>query len=305
MTGSREELPPLVVRLLARCTFPEPGTPVACAVSGGADSLALLALAAAAGTRVTAFHVDHGLRPGSAAEARVVARAAERFGAAFEARSVHVEPGPNLEERARDARRAVLPADVLTGHTLDDQAETVLLFLLRGTGPAGLTGIAPARRPLLGLRRHETRAICDALGLEVVVDPSNDDRRFVRNRVRHELLPLMDDIAGREVAPLVARTAALQRQLVEAVELIAAHVDATDARSVSAAPPAVGAAVVRRWWRAETGVGHPPDAAAVARVLDVAAGRAVAADLTGGWRVERRSQRLRLVPPLGEPRRDR
>ncbi|MHB1854368.1 MAG: ATP-binding protein, partial [Acidimicrobiales bacterium] len=98
-------------------------------MSGGADSLALLVLAVATGRAVTAFHVDHGLRPGSAAEADRVAAAAAGLGAGFRALSVEVEPGPNLEARARAARRAVLPPDASTGHTADDQAETVLLNL--------------------------------------------------------------------------------------------------------------------------------------------------------------------------------
>src|SRR5688572_2097535 len=97
------------VDLLPRCRFPTAGTVVTCAVSGGADSLALLVLATAAGLDVTAVHVDHGLRPGSAGEADVVAAAAERFGAAFRAERVVVELGPNLEARARAARYAVLP----------------------------------------------------------------------------------------------------------------------------------------------------------------------------------------------------
>ncbi|HXN59136.1 MAG TPA: ATP-binding protein, partial [Acidimicrobiales bacterium] len=99
----------LVCDLLARCTFPPPGTPVACAVSGGADSLALLVLAAAACCEVTAYHVDHGLRAGSDTEAEVVAGAAERVGARFESRRVSVAPGPNLEARARSARYGTLP----------------------------------------------------------------------------------------------------------------------------------------------------------------------------------------------------
>ena len=140
--------------LLARCDFPAAGTDVTCAVSGGADSLALLVLATHAGCRVTAVHVDHGIRPGSAGEAEVVRAAAERFGADFRAEAVAVVPGPNLEARARAARYGVLPPDVLTGHTADDQAETVLLNLARGAGLDGLAGMAPARRPLRRLRRR-------------------------------------------------------------------------------------------------------------------------------------------------------
>ena len=95
--------------ILARCTFPQAGEPVACAVSGGADSLALLVLATTAGCEVTAVHVDHGLRPGSAEEAERVEHAAHRFGAGFRSVRAEVSPGPNLEARARAARRAVLP----------------------------------------------------------------------------------------------------------------------------------------------------------------------------------------------------
>ncbi|OWY60543.1 tRNA lysidine(34) synthetase TilS, partial [cyanobacterium TDX16] len=202
---------PLATQLVPRCTFPAPGTAVTCAVSGGADSLALLVLAVAAGCRVEAVHVDHGLRAGSAAEAEVVAAAAARYGAGFRAERVHVGQGPNLEARARAARRAVLPPDVLTGHTTDDQAETVLLNLLRGAGLDGLGAMAPAGHPLLGLRRADTVALCAAEGLQPVVDPSNDDGAFRRNRLRHELLPLLDRLAERDLAPVLARQADLLR----------------------------------------------------------------------------------------------
>ncbi|HEX5365549.1 MAG TPA: ATP-binding protein, partial [Acidimicrobiales bacterium] len=123
-------------------------------MSGGADSLALLVLAARAGCRVTAVHVDHGLRPGSAGEADVVRAVAADVGAGFRAERVEVAPGPDLEARARAARYAVLPPGALTGHTADDQAETVLLNLIRGAGLEGLAGMrADQRRPLLALRR--------------------------------------------------------------------------------------------------------------------------------------------------------
>jgi len=279
--------------LLRRCTF-SPG-PATCAVSGGPDSTALLVLAVEAGLDVTAVHVDHGLRPGSAREADLVERVARRWGASFEARTALVADGPNLEARARAARAAMLPPDTLTGHTLDDQAETVLMFLMRGAGPDGLAGIDPWRRPILGLRRAETRALCDELGLDVVSDPSNDDPRFVRNRVRHELLPLMDHIAGRDVAPLVARAAARQRDLLDATAPAATSLDATDARAVAEAPAALAALALRAWWRDVTSEEYAPDSAALGRMLDVARGDAVAADVGGGWRIERTAQRLRLT----------
>ncbi|MBW3556537.1 MAG: 7-cyano-7-deazaguanine synthase, partial [Actinobacteria bacterium] len=113
--------------MLARTSFPPPATEVSCAVSGGGDSLALLVLAVRAGCRVTAVHVDHGTRTGSASEANSVAEVAGALGARFETRQVRVEPGPNLEARWRAARLGALPAGALTGHTADDQAETMLL----------------------------------------------------------------------------------------------------------------------------------------------------------------------------------
>lgn len=282
--------------LLRRCSFPPAGTAVACAVSGGADSLAMLALAVEAGLAVTAIHVDHDLRAGSAAEADVVAAAAVRFGAAFRSERIDVPAGPNLEARARAARYAVLPPGVLTGHTADDQAETVLLNVLRGAGLEGLAGIRrDGRRPLLDLRRHETEALCAALALQPVRDPSNDDPAFRRNRVRHELVPLLDDIAGRDVSAVLARQADLLAEASDLLVELAATVDPTDTVALREAPPALARLAVRSWLRA-TGDGHPPDAATVARVLEVAAGRARATDVGGGWRVARSAGRLRLEP---------
>ena len=287
--------------LLGRCTFPPGGTAVRCGVSGGADSSALLVLAVAAGCDVTAVHVDHGLRAGSELESARVAATAERFGASFEAHVAAVDPGPNLEARAREARAAVLGPECLVGHTADDQAETVLLALLRGAGPAGLAGADPRRRPLLGLRRNETHELCRSLGIDVVVDPSNDDPTFRRNRVRHELLPLLDDIAGRDVVPVLARTAAVNAAVAEHLDQQAALIDPTVAAELAAAPAPVAAHAVRRWWRDETGVVHPPGVAAVARVLDVAGGRATRCELPGGWRVSRTAGRLRLEGPRSQP----
>jgi tRNA(Ile)-lysidine synthase len=290
---------PSISRLLAEARFPPPGTAVTCAVSGGADSLALLVLACAAGLRVTAVHVDHGLRPGSAEEAEVVRAAAERFGAAFRSVRAPVAPGPNLEARARAARCAALPPDALTGHTADDQAETVLLNLLRGAGLDGLAGIRPGpTKPLLGIRRADTRALCAELGLTVVEDPSNVDPAIRRNRVRHELLPLMDDIARRDVAGLLARQAALLREDADLLESLAASIDPTDARALAAAPTPLARRAVRRWlrWGPEA---HPPDAAAVERVLAVARGEARATEIGGGRRVARRAGRLRVEGPGG------
>lgn len=263
-------------------------------MSGGADSLALLVLAVAAGCRVTAVHVDHALRPGSAAEADVVRDAAARFGAGFAAVRAPVEPGPNLEARARAARMAALPPGALTGHTADDQAETVLLNLLRGAGLDGLAGMGPDRHPILGLRRSETAALCAATGLAPVADPSNADPAIRRNRVRAEVLPLLADVAGRDVVPLLARTAALLRDDAAWLAAAGSAVDPTDAGALAAAPVPVARAAVRAWLRCDGGERHPPDAATVERVLAVARGEARAAEVGGGRRVDRSAGRLRL-----------
>lgn len=283
---------PEVAPLLGRCRFPPAGTEVVCAVSGGPDSLALLVLAVAAGCRVTAIHVDHGWRDGSAAEASVVAAAAEAVGAGFGTRRVSVPPGPNLEERWRDARRGALPPGALTGHTADDAAETVLLNLIRGAGIDGLAGIRPGpTKPLLALRRRETRRLCHEMGLVPVDDPSNLDPSFRRNRVRHEVLPLLDGIADRDVAAVLSRQGALLRDDADLLDSLSRDIDVTDARALAAAPAALARRAVRRWL-SDT---HPPDAATVERVLAVARCEVRACELPGGDRVERSGMRLRRL----------
>jgi len=276
--------------LLARCTFPLPGTAVTCAVSGGADSLALLVLAVAAGCRVTAVHVDHGLRAES--EAPLVRDAATRLHAEFRSEKVDVAPGPNLEARARAARYTVLPPDVLTGHTADDQAGTVLLNLLRGAGLDGLAGMRPANHPILDLRRSETEAVCASEGLIPFTDPTNADPVHRRNRVRNELLPLLDDIAKRDVAAVLSRQAALLRDEADVLDVLAAAVDPTDAVALMATPPALARRAVRKWLT--HGQNHPPDAATVERVLAVAHGVAKGTDVGGHRRVLRTKNVLRL-----------
>lgn len=267
-----------------------------CAVSGGADSLALMVLAVEAGLEVTAVHVDHGLRPGSEREAAVVANAAHRFGAAFRSVTAAVAPGPNLEARARAVRLAALPTGVLTGHTADDQAETILLNLMRGAGLEGLSGMARgSNHPLLALRRHETAQLCASLGLDPVQDPSNVDPRFRRNRVRHELLPLLCEVAGRDVVPVLSRQAEVVAEVATLLDDLTADVDAADTAQLRALPDALCRVALRRWFREETASPYPPDAAAMRRLLRVARIEARAADVVGGWRVERTAGRLRLM----------
>jgi tRNA(Ile)-lysidine synthase len=233
-------------------------------------------------------HVDHGLRPGSAAEADIVAASAGLLGARFHAAQALVADGPNLEARARAARHGSLPPDALTGHTADDQAETVLVNLLRGSGLDGLAGMGPERHPILRLRRAETHVLCSDLGLATVEDPSNADPRHRRNRIRHELVPLLDAIAERDVSALLARQADTLRAEADLLDELAAAIDPTDAAALAAAPPALARRAIRRWLADP----YPPDAAAVERVLAVARGEAVACELDGGRRIRRSGMRL-------------
>jgi tRNA(Ile)-lysidine synthase len=251
----------------------------------------MLLLAVEAGCDVTAVHVDHGLRPGSAAEADHVDAVARMLGVAF--RSVHVDvvPGPNLEARARQARRAVLGTEAMTGHTADDRAETLLLQLLRGAGTTGAAAIRPGpTKPILGLRRSETRALCESRGIATVDDPSNHDPAFRRNRVRHEVVPLLDAVAERDTTVLLARAAGLLDDDDRFLDELAGVLDPTDARAMAGAPAVLGRRAVRRWLASP----YPPDLAAVERVLAVCRGEIRATEVGGGRRVRRHAGRLIL-----------
>lgn len=184
------------------------GETVLVACSGGPDSTALLdalvRLAASRGWKLAAAHVDHGLRPASGAEAEVVEAIAHEI--PVHRLHVHVEAGGSLQDRARRARLAALRrcatavgASVIAfGHTADDQAETVLMRALTSATPHSLVAMAEregyAARPLLRVWREQTRAYCEALGLRFVDDPSNTDPRFLRTRVRHDLLPALERV---------------------------------------------------------------------------------------------------------------
>jgi tRNA(Ile)-lysidine synthase len=185
------------------------------AISGGPDSMALMHAAARlvqAGARnwqLTVAHLDHGLRADSADDAAFVARAADTLDLPWELRRTDVAAlaraeGRSLEDGGREARYRFLEeaapngALIATAHTADDAAETVLLNLLRGSGLSGARGI-PARRgrivrPLLHQRRATLRSLLDAAGIAYVRDPSNDDPAYLRNRVRAELLPLLEEL---------------------------------------------------------------------------------------------------------------
>ncbi len=289
-----------IVALLARCTFAESGTLVVCALSGGPDSAALVALAVAADLDVRAVHVDHALRADSRDDAAIAAAIAERFDVPFRCERVELQDGPNLEARARTARRAVFGLGALTGHTADDQAETLLLSLIRGAGGAGLSAMSPGpTKPILALRRTETHQLCELLDLTVAIDSTNADPRFRRNRIRHEVLPLLDEVAERDVAALLTRSSALLRDDEELLDQLADEIDPTDALRLAAAPSPLARRSVRQWivGTISDSNRHPPDAAAVERVLAVARGDATGCDVAAGWRVERTQQRLRLFSP--------
>lgn len=278
--------------------------PVVVACSGGPDSLALLAIAHDASLDPVAVHVDHGLRAGSDVEADVVADHAARLGARFVAETALVAPGSNLEARAREARyaaleraRAVLDAAlILVGHTADDQAETVLLNLLRGSASAGL-GAMPVRRrylvrPLLGVRRTETEALCAELGFVPVRDPTNDDLRLRRNWIRHDVLPQLSAGAERDLVPVLARQAELLRAESDFLDELA-RVAWPDGAPVAAALGNLPAVLARRAVRAWLGP-PPPSLADVERVLAVARGDRRATDVSGGRRVSRHQGRLEV-----------
>jgi tRNA(Ile)-lysidine synthase len=294
--------PPGTEVLLERCSFPGPGQSVVCAVSGGADSLAMLALAGAAGCRPHALHVDHGLRPGGSREASVVQAAAEALGATFGAVTVAVPPGPDLEARARLARYDALPEGTLVGHTADDQAETLLLNLLRGTGLDGLGGMRAAGggrrkvgRPILRLRRSETAWLVESLGLAVVTDPSNYEQRFRRNRVRHEVLPLLAEVSGRDPVPLLARAATLVAEDIDFLATLTEGIDPTDTRALRSVPRPLANRALRSWLRQVEGPEHhPPAFDELERVWAVVTGEVKACQLSGGRRLSRHGGQLRL-----------
>jgi tRNA(Ile)-lysidine synthase len=309
----------LAAKALAAAGAPERGDGVAVAVSGGADSLALLhtlrVLAGPRGWRLAVLTVDHGLRPGSASDAAFVADHAKTLGLPARVLALgpaelerHRRAGP--EGAARSARyEALWPAAgelgcrwLATGHTLDDQAETVLLQLLRGAGPDGLAAMSARGgrllRPLLGVRRSETRACCAAIGLQWRDDPTNAGDGPLRNRVRQRLLPLLEDLrpgatqalartaalAADErawLAPLVASaTEGVERGGVDSATTPTRGV-ALDAEALALLPVALGRRVVREAAR-RGGVGAP-DAAATDRVLDLAgAGDGASTSWPGG-----------------------
>jgi tRNA(Ile)-lysidine synthase len=222
-----------VERTIRRHAMLASGDAVLVAVSGGADSVALVhtlvTLAPAWRLRLHVLHVDHGLRPDSVRDAAFVRTLGARLGVPVEVAVVAVGPG-SLEDAARVARYAALEAGarrvgatrIALGHTADDQAETVLMRLLSGSGVRGLAGIPPVRgaiiRPLIERRRAEVLAALASAGLPWVEDPTNRDPKFLRNRVRHELLPLLVDAWEPDMIARLNRVARDAREAVDALD---------------------------------------------------------------------------------------
>jgi tRNA(Ile)-lysidine synthase len=277
--------PPIAdVRRAVREVLPEvpAGGLLLVALSGGADSLALAAATAfeapRAGLRAGAVIVDHGLQDASAeVAARAAAQARELGLDPVLVRRVEVDGDGGPEASARTARYAALDAAamesgasrVLLGHTLDDQAETVLLGLARGSGGASLAGMAPIAgryaRPLLGIRRETTRQACADAGLPFWDDPHNADPSYARVRVRERVLPVLEAELGPGIAAALARTAeqlredeaAFDAQIEEFIEEICEPAEAGIAVSVgvlASNPPALRQRIIRHVVESEFGV---------------------------------------------------
>jgi len=308
------------VRLAVRqaLTRHPPSQPLYVACSGGADSVALAAAVAfvARSERRPAglVTVDHGLQPGSRRQAAAVAQLGYELGL-NPVLLVPVEVGEHggPEGAARAARYAALrPCTehglVLLGHTADDQAETVLLGLGRGSGVRSIAGMRPADRgylrPLLGLRRSDTEAACAALGLPVWHDPHNSDPRFRRVRLRTEVLPLLEDVLAGGVTEALARTADQLQDDLDALGLLAdrilaeAHLsDGLHVGALHGQPAAITSRVLKSW--AEDGGAGPLTSEHVrqlSRLVSDWRGQD-GIDLPGGYRARRSSGRLVLTLP--------
>nr|WP_156001100.1 tRNA lysidine(34) synthetase TilS [Streptomonospora sp. PA3] len=306
-----------------------PGSLVLVACSGGADSLALAGatafVAPREGLRAGGLTVDHGLQDGSARRAAEVAATMRALGldpAESAAVRVGTEGGP--EAAARSARYTALDraaerlgaAAVLLGHTRDDQAETVLLGLARGSGGRSLAGMPPHSgrylRPLLRLSRAQVHTACAEMGLSAWGDPHNADPAYARSRVRHNVLPLLESELGPGIAEALARTADLLRDDADALDAWIEEVEGRvrdrsgpgvtlDAAALAELPRAVRTRLLRR---AAIAAGAPAGALFAVHVAEldrlVADWRGQAhVDLPGGVRGWRREGRIGLGAGTG------
>lgn len=255
----------------------EPGMRVLAACSGGPDSAAMLAALAALREELDfelhSASVNHGLRPGAAADVECAAAQALDLAVPFHGLCVQLSPGASLQAAARDARYAALlglaaqlgAQRIAVGHTLEDQAETVLMRMLRGAGVHGLAGIEPLRadgvmRPLIDCSRADVAAFAAQHAGGLAHDPSNSDLRFERVRIRHELLPLLE----REDPAIAAHLGDLAddaRGVSQALDWAATkllqdspqHYESIDLSSWSSVPEAIRRRALTRWIAQVTG----------------------------------------------------
>lgn len=281
-----EPSPSLTVRRAVRDLLARTGhESVAVAVSGGADSLALAAVTAGL-AKVKALIVDHQLQAGSAEVAENAAEQLRGFGIEPVIIKVDVTGSGGMEAAARRARYAAFRETghfVLLGHTLDDQAETVLLGLGRGSGPRSIAGMReldpPWGRPLLKVRRADTERVCRDLGLRPWSDPHNTDPRFQRVRLRAEVIPLMEEVLQGGVVAALGRTADQLQDDLDALDVLAEQLrKATEdsgtlqVAALRGQPAALRRRVLRGWLKD-------------AGVLELTSGHLLSVDaLVGEWR---------------------
>lgn len=310
-----------VRRTLAERGLVRTGDRVVVAVSGGPDSTALLHALATLSSELrlglVAIAVDHGLRASAAAELDGAEALSRSLGVPFE--RVHIETAPagaSLQAWARGVRYAALHAAaervgarvVATGHTADDQAETVLARVLRGGGLRGLSGIDPARsdgvvRPLIDCRRDAVRAHLARAGVPFALDPSNREPRFERTRVREQILPALlaeQPLAVERLAALADEARDAERALdAAAAGLLArsSHGDRLPIEPLRSAPPPVAMRVLRRWEEATTSqaIGRAHLVASMERLQ--VAGEVL---LPGGWIIRREAEWLVVEPPRND-----
>jgi tRNA(Ile)-lysidine synthase len=323
--------PPPVARVLERVTATArehemflPGQSVLVAVSGGPDSVCLLEslvrLRRLFKIRLEVFHFDHRLRRGSPLDAAYVRRIAARHALPFHLRAATSSPpkGASVEAWARDQRHFAIAevtretgvARTAIGHTMDDQAETVLMGSITGSGIQGMSGIAPVTgtwvNPLIEVTREEVETFCWSLHLRPRTDPTNADTRYLRNAIRLRGLPALERAVGRSLREPLARTAAglredadeLMRQTFEVLDDVVDETpDGADLFAVRLLdlPRAVAGRVVAR---AVYGCGVPCSRADVLAVLDLAAGRpGRRRDLSSGLKARREREYVRLARP--------
>jgi len=305
--GRARTLPVRVLEAIRKHGMWQQGDRVVVAVSGGMDSTVLMHLLhqlqdGHKGT-IEVASIDHGLRAASAAEVATVGSVAETLGLPFHPMSLGLSPGPNLSARARDARRAALlkiGADhIATGHHQDDQAETVLHHLLRGSGTTGLRGMLPVQdawcRPLLAEPRTVLRAWADSQELNWMEDPSNATSQ--RGRIR-ELMPALDALHGgaggamARAARLLAREDALLTELAGAAWLEVARDGGLDRARLAQLHPALQLRLLRRLADAVPVRADPLEA-----VVDGALRTPGRLDLGGGWTLVCQAGLLTVVPP--------